>query len=140
MRIFARLVDGASDAKLERRFGSRLMQRVIFTAMAARFNPKAANGFEGRIAYELARPATEASPLRWTIDVSGPRARASRGARDGAAVTLRLPLADFIRIGAGTIDPATPVLQGRASFQGDFGLVVRIPEMFRANAPRQARG
>jgi putative sterol carrier protein len=107
--------------------------------MAVRFDPKAAGGFEGRIAYELARPVTEAPPIRWTLEVSGHRARARPGADDDAAVRLRITLADFIRIGAGTIDPATPVLQGRASFQGDFGLVVRLPEMFRAS-PRRARG
>ena len=115
------------------------MQRVVFSVMAARFNPDAAAGFEGRIAYELQRPATGASPLRWTVDVSGRRARARRGGSDKSAIKLRVTLADFVRIGAGTIDPATPVLQGRASFQGDFGLAVRLPEMFGANRPRQAR-
>lgn len=134
-RLFARFVEGADDAKLERRFGSRLVQRVMFGAMAIRFNPAAARGFEGRIVYELARPATEAPPVQWTIEVSARRAQARRGANDDAAVKLRLTLADFVRIGAGTIDPATPVLQGRASFQGDFGLVVRLPEMFRATPP-----
>jgi hypothetical protein len=138
-RIFAKWVRSADDAKLERWFGSRLMQRVMFGAMAVRFNPAAAGGFEGRIVYELGRQATGASPLRWTIDVSGRRARARRGASDDAAVKLRVTLADFVRIGAGTVDPATPVLQGRASFQGDFGLAVRLPEMFGASRPRPAR-
>jgi hypothetical protein len=138
-RLLAKFVDGADDATLERRFGSRLAQRVMFSAMAARFNPSAAGGFQGRIVYELGRQATGAPPLQWTVKVSGRRARARRGASDDAAVTLRVTLADFVRIGAGTIDPATPVLQGRASFQGDFGLVVRLPEMFRASPPRQAR-
>lgn len=140
-RAFARFVAAANDARLERLFGSRLMQRVMFSVMAVRFNPKAADGFEGQIAYELGRPATDSAPVRWTVHVSGHRARARPGASDDAAVKLRVPLADFVRIGAGTIDPATPVLQGRASFQGDFGLVVRLPEMFRASPPaRRAPG
>jgi putative sterol carrier protein len=139
-RLFAKFVQGADDAKLERRFGPRLVQRVMFSAMAARFNPDAAAGFEGRIVYELGRQATGAPPLRWTIEISGRRAHARRGARDDPDVRLRVTLADFVRIGAGTIDPATPVLQGRASFQGDFGLVVRLPEMFRASPPRRERG
>jgi len=137
-RLFARWVGGAGDVKLERRFGSRLMQRLMFSAMAASFNPDAAAGFEGRIAYELQRPATEAPPLWWTIQISGRRAHARRGCSDDAAVKLRVTLADFVRIGAGTIDPATPVLQGRASFQGDFGLAVRLPEMFGATRSRRA--
>jgi putative sterol carrier protein len=91
------------------------------------------------VSYELRRPATGASPLRWTIEISGRRARARPGAGDESAVKLRLSLADFIRIGAGTLDPAIPVLQGRASFRGDFGLAVRLPEMFGATPPRRAR-
>lgn len=138
-RFFARWVDGADDAKLEKRFGSRLAQWVIFKAMAQRFNPDAGAGFQGEISYELRRPATGGPPIGWTIAVSGRRAHARRGQSDDAAVRLRVGLADFIRIGAGTIDPATPVLQGRASFQGDFGLAVRLPEMFRATPPRRAR-
>jgi SCP-2 sterol transfer family protein len=137
-RLFVRWVERAEDSKLERRFGSRLAQRAIFRTMTARFDPNAAAGFEGTVCYELRRPATGASPLRWTIEISGRRARARRGLSDDAAVRLRLSLADFIRIGAGTLDPAIPVLQGRASFQGDFGLAVRLPEMFGAS-PRRVR-
>lgn len=139
MRLFAKFVGGSDDSKLERWFGSRLMQRVMFSVMAARFNPNAADGFQGTLSYELRRPATAAPPLRWTVEISGRRAHARRGGGDDAAVTLRVNLADFVRIGAGTIDPVSPVLQGRASFQGDFGLAVRLPEMFRANPARRAR-
>lgn len=138
--MFARWVDRADDKKLERRVGSRLVQRAIFKAMAARFDPEVAAGFEGSVSYELRRPVTGAPPLRWTIEISGRRARARPGASDHAAVRLRLSLADFVRIGAGTLDPATPALQGRASFQGDFGLAVRLPEMFGASPPRRERG
>ena len=137
-RLFAKWVDRADDAKLERRFGSSLAQWLIFKAMAQRFNPDAGAGFQGQISYELKRPATGETPLRWTIQISGRRARARRGDSDDATVKLRVALADFIRIGAGTIDPATPVLQGSASFQGDFGIAVRLPEMFGASRPRRA--
>jgi putative sterol carrier protein len=139
-RLFARWVDRASDAKLEHRFGSRLIQRLMFTAMATRFDPDAAAGFEGAICYELRRPVTGAPPLRWTVEVSRRRASARPGAAEQAALTLRLTLSDFVRIGAGTIDPAIPMLQGRASFQGDFGLAVALPEMFGASHARRARG
>ncbi len=49
----AELVRGASDEQLERRFGSELAQRAIFTGMARQFEPRFAFGFEGDIAYEL---------------------------------------------------------------------------------------
>ena len=140
-RLLAKWVRKASDAKLERRFGSPLAQRAMFSAMVARFNPDAAGGFEGELSYELRRPATGAPSLQWTVEVVARRARARRGGSDDAAVKLRVSLADFVRIGVGTLDPALPVLQGRASFRGDFGLVVRLPEMFGARPPgRRAPG
>ena len=105
---------------------------MLFWAIARRFDPDAAGGFEGDLSYELGRPATHRPPIHWTIGVSGRRARARRGAGAKAALKLRFALADFVRIAAGAIDPAVPVLHDRASFEGDFGLVARLPEMFRA--------
>ena len=137
IRVLRRAVDGADDAALERRFGSRLAQRVLFTGMAAAFDPGAAAGFSGALCYELSRPATGAPPARWTVTVSGHRARARRGWTDEPTLTFRLTLADFVRIAAGTIDPAVPLLQNRASFKGDLGLAVRLPEMFGV-VPRAA--
>lgn len=137
-RLFGKWVDRANDAKLERRFGSRVAQRAMFGAMAASFHPGAAAGFEGSVRFVLERPATSRPTIAWTVVVSGRRARARRGADGDAAVTLKVRLADFVRIAAGTLDPALPVLQGRASFQGDFGLVVRLPEIFGPTSRRRA--
>jgi hypothetical protein len=136
LRLLARILDGASDAQIERRFGSAPMQRALFAGMARAFDPSAAGGFEGRLGYELTRPATGGAPLRWTIDVSTSHATAQRGLAPGAKLTLNLELADFMRVAAGTLDPVVPVLQGRASVQGDFGLAARLPQMFGAARPR----
>jgi alkanesulfonate monooxygenase SsuD/methylene tetrahydromethanopterin reductase-like flavin-dependent oxidoreductase (luciferase family) len=131
-KLLARLVDGASDEKLERRFGSAAAQRAIFTGMVRAFEPDAAAGFQGRLVYELSRPATSADPARWTIEVLDGRATARPGEAEDAALTIRLTLSDFLRVAAGTIDPAVPLLSDRASFDGDFALAARLPEMFGA--------
>lgn len=136
LKLLARVLDGASEAQIERRFGSAPMQRALFAAMARAFDPDAAGGFEGRLGYELSRPATGGQPLAWTIDVSAGRATAHRGLAPEAKLTLRLELADFMRMAAGTLDPVVPVLQGRASVLGDFGLAARLPQMFGAARPR----
>jgi predicted lipid carrier protein YhbT len=138
--LLAIAVRGASARALERRFGSRLVQRLLFTAMAGAFDADAAAGFQGRLSYELARPATGAPPLRWTVVVAGRRAHARPGPADDAALRLRFTLADFMRVAAGKLDPAVLVLQNRASFKGDLGLAARLPEMFGATQPRQGRG
>jgi hypothetical protein len=132
-RALARAVARADDAKLERRFGSRSAQRLMFGAMALAFEPAAAEGFEGSLGYELTRPATGGAPSHWVVEVSARRARARPGAAADAALQLRLTVSDFVRIAAGAIDPATPLLQNRASFKGDLGLAARLPEMFGAS-------
>jgi alkanesulfonate monooxygenase SsuD/methylene tetrahydromethanopterin reductase-like flavin-dependent oxidoreductase (luciferase family) len=133
--LLARAVDGADDAALERRFGSRIVQRVMFSAMASAFEPDAAGGFEGRLVYELVRPATGADTTRWTIEVLDGHAQARPGAAPDPALTIRFPLSDFVRVAAGTIDPAVPLLRDRASFEGDFSLAAKLPEMFGAPSP-----
>jgi alkanesulfonate monooxygenase SsuD/methylene tetrahydromethanopterin reductase-like flavin-dependent oxidoreductase (luciferase family) len=135
VRLLARVVDGASDAELERRFGSSFAQRAMFAGMARSFEPDAASGFQGRLVYELSRPATGAPPRRWTIEVSDGHASACAGALDGPALTVRFQLADFVRMAAGKLDPAAPLLENRASFEGDFALAARLPEMFGAPSP-----
>ena len=133
--LLARLVADATDAQVERRFSAGIVQRAMFTAMAQAFEPEAAGGFQGALVYELARPATNSSPTRWTIEVTNGSASARPGATSDAALTIRFNLADFVRIAAGTIDPAKPLLEDRASFEGDFALAVRLPEMFGAPSP-----
>jgi hypothetical protein len=103
--------------------------------MARSFDPDAAGGFQGRIVYELGRPATGGDAISWTVEVLNGRAVARPGASSDAKLTLRFQLADFVRIAAGTIDAAVPLLQDRASFEGDLGLATRLPEMFGAPSP-----
>jgi len=130
VKLLAAFVGEASDAQLERRFGSRAAQLALFEGMARAFDPSAARAFEGRIVYELTRPATGAPTRFWTIEVSDRRAVARRGASEGAKLTLSFQLADFMRVAAGRLDPLVPVLQGRASVRGDFALATRLPQMF----------
>jgi alkanesulfonate monooxygenase SsuD/methylene tetrahydromethanopterin reductase-like flavin-dependent oxidoreductase (luciferase family) len=134
-QLLARFVDGASDEQVERRFSSPIAQRALFAGMARSFAPDAVPGFEGRLVYELARPATAQPPARWTIHVHDGRAAAHQGADNSAKLTIRFTLADFVRIAAGTIDPAEPLLANRASFEGDFALAAKLPEMFGAPSP-----
>ncbi len=133
--LLARAVRDATDDQVERRFGSPLAQRVMFVGMARQFEPEAAGGFQGRIVYQLGRPATGGDTISWTIEILDGRATAQPGAAGDRALTLRFQLSDFVRIAAGTIDPAVPLLTNRASFEGDFGVAARLPEMFGAPSP-----
>ena len=135
IKLLARAAEGANNATPALLFCSRIAQRAMFSAMAAAFEPDAAGGFEGRLVYELDRPATGAPPSRWTIEVLDGRAVARPGAAGQPALTIRFPLSDFVRVAAGRLDPAVPLLRDRASFEGDFSLAAKLPEMFGAPSP-----
>ena len=62
MRIVARLIHLAGDARLERLFSRPELERVLFGALARRFDPRVAPGFHGHVVYELQRPATAGQP------------------------------------------------------------------------------
>lgn len=125
--LLARVVANASDAQIGRWFGSAAAQRALFAAMAWVFDSDAAAGFEGEIVYEL---TTSQHTEIWTVEIAGPRPRVRRGAAAAPTLTLRLTLADFIRMAAGSLDPVQTLLDGRADVEGDLEVAVRLPEMF----------
>jgi alkanesulfonate monooxygenase SsuD/methylene tetrahydromethanopterin reductase-like flavin-dependent oxidoreductase (luciferase family) len=126
----ARLVRGASDEQLERRFGSDLAQRAIFTGMAKQFEPKFAFGFEGDIAYELTHHGNGKPPSRWTVRVRDSSASVAPGVATEPAVTFKLSIPDFARLLAEEADPQELLFAGRFGIEGDLTLATRVPEMF----------
>jgi alkanesulfonate monooxygenase SsuD/methylene tetrahydromethanopterin reductase-like flavin-dependent oxidoreductase (luciferase family) len=132
VNVMSRLVRGASDEQLERRFGSDLAQRAIFTGMARQFEPKFAYGFEGDIAYELAHHANGREPSRWTVRVKDGEASVVSGIGDSPAITFKLSIPDFARLVAEEVDPQELLFSGRFDVQGDLALATRVPEMFGA--------
>jgi alkanesulfonate monooxygenase SsuD/methylene tetrahydromethanopterin reductase-like flavin-dependent oxidoreductase (luciferase family) len=128
----AGLVRGAGDEQLERRFGNRLAQRAIFSAMARQFEPRFAFGFEGDIAYELSHHGNERPPSRWTVRVEDGSARAIPGVDASPAVTFRLSVPDWARLIAEDVDPQELLFGGRFDIEGDLTLATRVPEMFGA--------
>ena len=130
-----RAVRGADERQLERRFGPAPVQRLLFAGMVAMFTPDAVPGFEGDLVYELTRPATGGTATTWTIEVRAGGAAVRRGGSEHAKLRMRFAVPDFVRIGTGELDPATPLLSGRATIKGDLSLATRLPEMFGARSP-----
>jgi hypothetical protein len=128
----ARLVRGANDEQLERRFGSDLAQRAIFTGMARQFEPKFAFGFEGDIAYELSHHGNGKAPSRWTVRVRDGAATVVPGVDGSPAVTFKLSIPDFARLIAEEVEPQELLFSGRFDVAGDLTLATRVPEMFGA--------
>lgn len=137
-RLLGEVVRHVGDGDLERRLGVPLMQRAIFAAMARSYDPAASEGFRGTVAFELTRPVTGGRSAAWTIEVLDEHAVARPGAPagSGVALTVRMPMADFLRVAGGVIDPVEPLLSGRATLVGDLALAARLAEMFGAPRPR----
>ncbi|HEU4975188.1 MAG TPA: LLM class flavin-dependent oxidoreductase [Baekduia sp.] len=124
---FRRFVASSDDARLERTIGSDAGLRLLFAAMERRFDAQRAGDFEGDIQYDLRVGGTV---RRWTVRVGGGTASAQPGAVADAELTLTLGVADLARVATGELDPVSAVLSGRLELHGDFGVAMRLGEMF----------
>jgi len=138
LKHLSKIVKNASDEDLIDRFRSRAVQRALFTATAMSFVPDQAFGFEGTIAYELTAIADASGCIpeadRWTITVSGGKAVARRGKPASPDVSVRIGLADFVRIVAGEINPIGAMLGGLTEVEGDLAVASRLVDMFGGTA------
>lgn len=131
----AKLIADASDDDLERRFGSRVGQRAMFAAMAGGFQPRMALGFEGELGFELTHLDETTASDWWTIQIQGRKATAHHRAPANAEFTLHVAVPDFVRIVAGSVNPVTAWVEGRARGEGDVTLGPRLVELFGGVAP-----
>ena len=130
----AKLVAGKSNDDLERRFGSAIAQRVLFTTMAQGFQPRMAFGFNGSIQVHLGTQGTRA-PASWALVIEGQRASARHESVADPALTISTDVATFMRIFAGEVNPLTAFLDGLVQLQGDVTLGPRLPELFGGVKP-----
>jgi alkanesulfonate monooxygenase SsuD/methylene tetrahydromethanopterin reductase-like flavin-dependent oxidoreductase (luciferase family) len=127
-RALTAFVRRSDDRRLERTIGSGAGLRVVFAAMERQFVPERAAGFAGDIVYVLR--AGDGRKRTWTVTLGPEKATARRGPSKDAKLTLTLALADFVRIAGRDLDPVKAVLSGRLELKGDFGVALRLGEMF----------
>ncbi|MFN8173942.1 MAG: LLM class flavin-dependent oxidoreductase [Solirubrobacteraceae bacterium] len=131
-RAFRDWVGRSADVRLERTAGSGPGLRLMFAELARRYVPERAQGFSGEIQYELRDGDGGVRP--WVVEVAGARARARPGHAGAPALTIAMPLSDFIRIAGEDLDPARALLEGRIDIRGDADLALRLGEMFGQEA------
>jgi alkanesulfonate monooxygenase SsuD/methylene tetrahydromethanopterin reductase-like flavin-dependent oxidoreductase (luciferase family) len=127
-----RLAASASDARIEKLLGGATAQRALFALMASRFDPARAAGVDGTIVFDLG--VSDGTRRCWAIDVSRGRARARPGGARQAALTIRLALADFIRVNAGAASFYELIADDRVLIEGDLALAGRLSEIFGARS------
>jgi hypothetical protein len=125
---FRAFVRRSSDERLTNTAGSARGLRVVFGAMTRAYRPERAAGWAGDIRYELRR--ADGALRTWTVSCDATSAHVRKTARPDPALTVKVGLADFIRVAAGDLDPAKALLAGRMDLEGDFALATRLGEMF----------
>jgi len=131
--IFQRFVRRASDRRLERTVGSDRGLRFVFAQLARAYRPERAAGWTGDIRYELTR--SDGSARTWTVSCGADGARARAAAAPDPGLTIKLGVADFLRVAAGELDPAKALLSGRLDLEGDFAVAMRLSAMFGQPSP-----
>jgi putative sterol carrier protein len=126
--LFQRFVRRSSDERLERTAGSDRGLRFVFAQMARAYRPERAAGWNGDIRYELTD--SRGAVRTWTVSCGATAARAQAGAQPDPALTIKLAVADFLRLAARDLDPAKALLSGRLDLEGDFAIAIRLGEMF----------
>jgi hypothetical protein len=123
-----RVVGRMPDARLEQIFAGTQAQRAVFGMMTRHFQPGKAAGFDGAIVYDLG--LSDGTSLPWAIEIHDGEAQARQGGSPDPALTIRVPLADFVRVltTAGSFYPL--IVDGRMTMEGDLGLASRMAEMF----------
>jgi hypothetical protein len=126
--IFQRFVKHSSDERLERVVGSRRGLRIVFAAMTRAYRPQRAGDWSGDVRYELTGAGGEVRT--WTVTCGPAVARAREGPAPDPALTIKLGLADFVRVAGRDLDPAKALLSGRMDLEGDFGVALKLGDMF----------
>jgi alkyl sulfatase BDS1-like metallo-beta-lactamase superfamily hydrolase len=123
-----RLMGRASDARLEQIFAGSQAQRAAVGMMTRHFDPAKADGFDGAIVYDLG--LADGTRRSWAIEVHDGQVRVRPGSGAEAALTVTVPLADFIRVltTSGSFYPM--LVDGRMTMKGDLALADRLPEIF----------
>jgi hypothetical protein len=124
-RVFVRRSD---DRRLERTIGSDRGLKFLFGAMAQAYQPDKAGGFTGELLYELRRG--DGAVVRWTVAIAPESASARAGDATAPALTMKLGVADFVRMAGRDLDPGKALLTGRMDIEGDLALAARLGEMF----------
>jgi alkanesulfonate monooxygenase SsuD/methylene tetrahydromethanopterin reductase-like flavin-dependent oxidoreductase (luciferase family)/putative sterol carrier protein len=125
---FQAFVRRSSDERLERTAGSQRGLKLVFGAMAQAYEPDKAHGFTGELQYDLRR--SDGRLVQWTVQVDPERAAVRPGPATAPALTLKMTVADFLRMAAEELDAGKALLTARLDLEGDFSLAQRLGEMF----------
>jgi len=128
VHAFGWLLEGRTDAQLERIFGSAVGQALIFRGLQRAFEAGRSDGLYGTLQYHLdGRTSTRS----WLVRVADGHLQARPGVDPHPTATLRMSAATFARMAAGQQTAAAAAMTGKLQLDGDLKLVARFGEVLQ---------
>jgi putative sterol carrier protein len=89
----------------------------VFAGMAGVFVPERAAGQEATVQYEVSAPD---GPHPYRMRVAGGTCTVEPGTAESPRATLRIGMADFLRLVTGSLNPMQAVMTGKLKIAGDM--------------------
>src|SRR5262249_18973915 len=120
---FSWLLRGRTDAQLDRFFGTRAAQSLVFRGMQRAFRQGPSDAVVGTLQYHV---QSRAGTHNWVVRAAGGQLVARPGRAQRADAPLRMGAATFARIAAGQQTAGSAAMQGQLNIEGDLALVARL--------------
>ncbi|MFB4319545.1 SCP2 sterol-binding domain-containing protein [Actinomadura sp. 21ATH] len=99
----------------------------LFTIMGERFVPERAAGAAGVVQWNVRTPS---GVYTYHVEIKDGAARGKRGAYSGANVSLKISVADLLRVCAGRLNAVTAFTGGKIGLTGDMMFGAKLSGWF----------
>jgi putative sterol carrier protein len=106
-----------TEAVRQQEGGSDRVLDQVFEGMRQAFDPAKAAGQAAVVQYEIAAPD---GPRHFLMRVADGRCQIERGSAENPRVTIRIGLADFLRLVAGRLNGMQAFMSGKLKVSGDL--------------------
>ena len=106
-----------TEAVRQQEGGADRVLDQVFEGMRQAFDPARAAGQAAVVQYEIAAPD---GPRHYVMRVADSRCQVERGSAEDPRVTIRIGLADFLRLVAGRLNGMQAFMSGKLKVSGDL--------------------
>jgi putative sterol carrier protein len=106
-----------TEAVRQQEGGADRVLDQVFEGMRQAFDPAKAAGQAAVVQYEIAAPD---GPRQFLMRVADGRCQIERGSAENPRVTIRIGLADFLRLVAGRLNGMQAFMSGKLKVSGDL--------------------
>lgn len=96
--------------------------KQLFEQMAAKFDPKKAEGVNAVVQFDL---SGENGGQYW-VKIADGKLESGQGLAENPKVTLKATGEDWLAVTSGTLNPMQAFMSGKIKIQGDMGLALKL--------------